>query len=146
LRRLFYIIFHVKGDSHHLMFTCELTKAPIQPLDTVSILKDDTVLVLPSLTADPVLSVHMQIRTADQNGLLLYNNGADGDFVAIELMRVSMRLYILRTRVWIIDIYSFVYGMDLELLTPCYHLGDHAVKEEVHQNTTVRMPLVEYLS
>ena len=53
----------------------------------VSFTSHHTYLGLPQLKAYNMIDIYFQLKTSDEDGLILYNGGKGDDFVAVELIR-----------------------------------------------------------
>lgn len=66
-----------------MSFTCEMTAAAVAPVNIVSLA--DTRVAVPFRRIKSSLSLHIKFRTVDGYGLILFNNGSQNDFLAVEL-------------------------------------------------------------
>ena len=73
-------------------FSCILGNVKFQHMEDsiykpVSFTSHHTYLGLPAMKAYNLVDIYFQIKTLDEDGLILYNGGKGDDFIAVELIK-----------------------------------------------------------
>ena len=77
------------GGSHGISYTSTFSSEPIQLDDSVSFGSADTYVAQNMSPMAGLTSLYLRIKTQEANGLILFREGRNQDFVALELVQVS---------------------------------------------------------
>lgn len=80
----------IAGDTREVTYTCVFSSERLDPIGPVSFGATETYVTLDDTPSNSITTVYMRLRTGEKNGLILYREGRNGDYVALELIQVRV--------------------------------------------------------